>query len=36
MEVRHKDEVAEINKAHQDEMQNFNNFWDKKFSDYEN
>ena len=34
LEESHRNEDAELEKTHQQEMQNFNKFWDKKMDDY--
>jgi len=34
MEQRHNQEEDDLNKAHEDELHNFNSFWEKKLDEY--
>ena len=36
MEIRHNEENQEITKAHNEEMSNFNYYWDTKMNDFTN
>ena len=34
MELRHNQEKSDLDRAHQDELKTFNDFWDKKIGQY--
>jgi hypothetical protein len=34
MEQRHAQENSDLHRAHEDELKNFNAFWDKKISEF--